>query len=774
MADGEVKINTKLDTSGVDKGVNELKKKLNDTGKAIDNNAKNTKNLDKNLGGMSKTALATAGAVAGVAVAVKKTVDVLNDCAAAYKVQQKAEIALQTAAKNNPYLNNESVQSLKNFASELQKTSEIGDEVSLQIMSQLAAAGRNEDQIMQIMSAAADMAAITGEDIASAAQKLNATLNGNAGTLGRQIDSINNLTKAELESGKAIELVAQQYKGGAAEMADVGVQLNNAWGDFKENIGRGWDNVTKPVKEFFLGVLNDINEAQQKTADMKAAKAAGDAGTETAAQAKLNYDAAAAELAKMDKFPGMTERKGYGIMSGYMPDSNWQTKRDAQAAKVEELKTRYEELIQAEKDEAEAQEKAAEAADKAAAAKTRDQNAADYIAANKKALVEQIEQIRLKAELTGEEVDAGEMYNAYMQSYIDLITKSNGLVSENNSAAKERLALLQQWAEKARDATTEEERLAAAEKAQAEAEALLKETGGLGYSSIYDDFINREQELATLKEQINNSEVLNEKEKAAAILKVDEEMLKNRRNLWANVASEVTGYAQQVNEIIQDAAALASETEKNRMQAELDNLEILYRKGELSEEEYQEKVAAAKKKGAQTQYQIEMAQWASNLLMATANTAVGVTQALAQGGVAGIITGALVGAAGAVQLASIMAAKPIKHFATGGFVGGMNGVSMGADNTTIAARTGELVLNGNQQRALWDMLNAGTGSGGDGGVNLTINNSAANVVSAQPQINRNEIEIMIDARVNDSLRNGRYNGSLNAAQAGMTGDYYGL
>ena len=210
------------------------------------------------------------------------------------------------------------------------------------------------------------------------------------------------------------------------------------------------------------------------------------------------------------------------------------------------------------------------------------------------------------------------------------------------------------------------------------------------------------------------------------------------------------------------------------MSAELANLEIKYRKGELGEEEYQKKVAEAKKKGAKIQYQIEMAQWASNILTATANTAVGVTQALAQGGVAGIITGALVGAAGAVQLASIMAAKPIKHFAAGGFVGGINGASMGADNTTIAARSGELVMNANQQRALWDMIN-GTGSAaGAGGVNLTINNNAANLVNVQPQITRGQIELMIDARVNDGLKSGRFNSGLNAANAGMSGEFYGI
>jgi len=777
MADGEVKINTKLDTSGVDKGVKDLNKKLDDAGKSIDNAGKKSKTLNNNLGGMNKTALATAGAVAGVAVAVKKTVDALNDCEAAYKIQRNAEIALQQAAKNNPYLNNESVYNLRNFASELQSMSNIGDEVSLKVMSQLAATGRNEEQIMQIMKAAADMAAVTGEDIASAATKLNATLNGNAGMLGRQVTAINNLTKEELEAGKAIDIIAQQYNGSAAAMADNTVQLANAWGDFKENIGRNWAEKTSPIKKFFTDTLNDINEALRLTADKKDAAKAGAAGTETAAQAKLNYDEAAAVLAQMDANKGMTERKG-GILAGYMVDPKWQEKRDAQAQKVEELKTRYEELAKAESDEAEAAQKAADeaaaAADKRAKAQSRDDAAADFIAKNKAALAERLASMELEAKLTGEDVDAGEMYNAYMSSYIDLVTKSNGLVTENNSAAKERLALLEQWAEKARDATTEEERLAAAQKLKEENEALLGKTDGMGYSSKYDDYIARNEELLQLKKELNDAEIEDEERKKEAINRVDEELVKNRQNLWQGVASEVNGYAQQVADIINNAAKLALETENNRMKAELANLEAQYKKGEISEEEYQKKVTEAKKKGAETQYKIEMAQWSANILSAMANTAVGVTQALAQGGVAGIITGALVAAAGAVQLASIMAAKPVKHFAAGGVVGGMNGASMGADNTTIAARSGEMIMNANQQRALWDMLNGNSSAGSAGGVNVVINNSAANLVNAQPQITRGQIELMIDARVNDGLRNGRFDGGLNAASAGMSGDFYGM
>lgn len=783
MADGEVKIDTKLDNSGLDKGLKEMKNKLDGAGKTIDAGAKKGKGFADNLKAISTGAGAAAGTVAGVAVAVKKTVDALNDCAAAYRVQQNAEQALQVAAKNNPYLNDESVYNLRNFASELQSFSEIGDEVSLQVMSQLAATGRNEEQIMSIMSAAADMAAVTGQDLASAAQQLNATLNGNAGLLGRQIGAINNLTKEELENGRAVELVAQKYKGVAAATADVEVQLSNSWGDFKENIGRGWQNVTQPVKQFFLDVLNNINEATAKTNEIKDASGKRNDGTATAADTKILLTDAQKQVENTQKEINSTiellndeeklaekirEARGYLSKATFQKAlTDLQKRYEEEIQTVNQLTDEYNALSESEKKAADAAAAQATAEERAAAARKRDEAATEWINANTKALQEQIAALKLKAGITGEEIDEQELYNAYLQSYIELVTKSNGLITEGNSAAKERLELIKQQAEKVKEQTD-------AEKRKKEADKLLELTAGMGNSSKYDDFINKQNELLALKEQINNSEVLSEQQKADAIRKIDEELAANRRELWSEVSSEVNGYAQQVNQIIQDAANLALETENNRMKAELADLEAKYRKGELSEEEYQKKVSEAKKKGAEMQYKIEMAQWGANILAATANTAVGVTQALAQGGVAGIITGALVAAAGAVQLASIMAAKPIKHFAAGGVVGGMNGASMGADNTTIAARTGEMIMNANQQRALWDILNGTGNAAGAGGVNLTINNNAANLVNVQPQITRGQIELMIDARVNDGLKSGRFNSGLNAANAGMSGDFYGI
>ena len=768
MADGEIRIDTELDTDGLDKGLNDIKKKMDGAGKTIDAGTKKTAGLTQGLKGLNAGALATAGGMAAAAVAVKKTVDALNQCEAAYREQQKAEIALQQAAKNNPYLNSESVANLKAFAGELQKVSNIGDEMSIKVMAQLAATGRTEDQIRDIMAAAADMAAVTGDSLESAAQKLNATLNGNAGMLGRQITGINNLTKAELENGKAIEIVAAQYKGSAQATADVGTQLSNAWGDFKENIGRGWQTVTQPVKQFFLDVLSNINEATSRTNALKDADRNIAGGTATEADYQTRIDELKQQLDGARQELLATQEaidSGQADLSTASALSAARTRVESLVAEIASYTRQKDRLLKVTKEQADAEKKAADEASRAAAARKRNEDAADFIGANAKALSQQIEAMRIRAELTGEEIDAGEMYNAYMQSYIDLLTKSNGLVTKNNQAAKARLAALQEWAEKAKDA-------ADAERLLAEADELVAKYAD---QDALESFAARQQELEAMRRAVDEKEVQDAREKADRIKAIDEEMAENRRRLWASLGGEINNYAQQIDQIVQNAANMALETENNRMKAELANLELKYRKGEMGEEEYQEKVAEAKKKGAKIQYQIEMAQWASSILAATANTAVGVTKALAEGGFpAGIVMGALVGAAGAVQLAAILGAKPIPHFASGGFVGGMNGASLGADNTLVAARGGELMVNASQQRELWDVLNGGARGTAAGGVSLTINNSASNLVTATPQINRNQIELMIDARVNESLKDGRYNDGLNAAQAGMSGTFYGL
>ena len=262
-----------------------------------------------------------------------------------------------------------------------------------------------------------------------------------------------------------------------------------------------------------------------------------------------------------------------------------------------------------------------------------------------------------------------------------------------------------------------------------------------------------------MTEEVNNSEVLSEQQKADAMLEIDEAYAQNKKNLWANLTSEIGNYTQQAADIAQQASDLMLQNVQTERDLELATLEEKYEKGEVSEAEYYEKQKEIKRKAAQEEYKIQMFQWTASSLAAAANIAEGVTKAIAQGGVAGIVTGALVAAAGGVQLASIIASKPTPpNFYKGGVIGGANGATMGGDNTYIHARSGEMILNAHQQRNLWDMIN-GQGGRGETSLDLTVNNTQANLVDTQFREEDGAVILdIVDKRVNKGFIDGTFDG----------------
>ena len=407
--------------------------------------------------------------------------------------------------------------------------------------------------------------------------------------------------------------------------------------------------------------------------------------------------------------------------------------------------------------------------------------------AGKEDLKKQLESFRSELKEADDEV-IGYVQNQYDALLETLDLEYSAVIDNKYLEEEEKLRIEKEYAdmrEKIIKAKNDEEQKAIEEKLN----ALTADN-----QTYWDKYITKKQEIADLEKEIaadadKQREELQEKYKddesalseaiieldkttAERMREIDEAYAKNRAEMFANLMDDVANYTAQTVDIVNNAANLMLETSKNNAKAEQAALEEKYLKGEISEEEYNEKVTESKKKAAKEQYKIQMVQWSASILQATANIAQGVTQAIATGGVAGLITGGLVAAAGAVQIASIIASKPTPpNFAGGGFIGGMNGATMGSDNTYIHARTGEMVANAAQQRNLWEAMN---GNGGGSGTNIVINNSASNIATAQPKITRNQIEIMIDARVNDSLKNGRYDKSLTQAESGMGGDYYGI
>ena len=892
--DSEVNIGTKVDESGLDKGLKSVKNKVNNAAKDMNKGAKATNALKtafnetggaassfaSKMGSVASSGGAVAAGITAAILAAKKYIETLKQANEAYKVQTKAENALAKAAENNPYLNRDSVRKLQDYASELQNISNYGDEGTIDIMAQLASTGRTEAEIMKIMGAAADYAAAKHIDLRTAAETLNATYSGMAGAMGRQIADIKDLTDEQLKNGDAIDLIAQKYKGFAQEAADSGTQAKNAFGDFMESLGRlanptfealsqkaktFWESMTENMNKFNDAIekaretwviggdylwskdyIKQINENLKQVHPTKKGMYLEDSAEMLSddnirhltvyleAQKKLNdNERQFLEILKAEKTHRDNRAEAAKEYTGYIEKWRNASKEELLARQktlttteynLQELKAVNDTLAKIGQQERENQKEQQKTAD-------------DYAKASNQKLQDSLKALEVEAKAKGEAVSAQDKYNVYLQSYIDLMTKTEGLIKEGYPVEQKRLEQLKEAKKAVEEAADAEKKLAAAiELTRAATEALnsasrhltpaaeleaeikqLKEIkakieamsdaeiaaaqkgqeaqltkseilAGLNEAekqatlakveaitatekTWWDKYADQQQQMLELKQKIDESEVLSEEEKVNALKAIDESYSQSRKQQFADLATEIKGYTDQAVQIVQQAAQLQLDVVKNQATAEQAELEIKYRKGEIGEEEYNKKVAESKKKAAKEQYKIQMWQWGASILQATANIAQGISMAIAQGGVAGLITGALVGAAGAVQIASIIASKPTPpSFSTGGII---QGSSTHGDNIAANLNSREMVMNMSQQKALWDFINGGS-NGGAGGTNIVINNSASNLVRAQPQITKDKIELLIDARVNDSLKNGRYNTSLNMAQQGMSGDFYGI
>ncbi len=132
---------------------------------------------------------------------------------------------------------------LAEFASQLQALTGASDDYVKQLAAELAMQGKSEAQIRQILTVAADLSAVTGEELAGSVQELTATLSGMVGRIGRLIPQLKDLTEEELKAGKAIELVGSLYAGAAQSMSGTSAvafkRMQESVGDLMEAMGEG-------------------------------------------------------------------------------------------------------------------------------------------------------------------------------------------------------------------------------------------------------------------------------------------------------------------------------------------------------------------------------------------------------------------------------------------------------------------------------------------------------------------------------------------------------
>lgn len=809
MSDGRLDIDTRINTQNLDKDVKSVDAKL----KGL------SKSGSTSLGGLvgSFAAVATvAGTVAGTIALVNKGIKAIS---AAYIEQTKAEKQLEIAARNNPYLNDSNVSALRNYASEIQSLTVYSEGELLPMMAQLSASGRTQQQIMDIMGAAVDVAASGTMDLNSAVSALNATYNGMAGTLGRQNGAIKNLTEEQLKNGDAVKIVAEQYKGMASEVAKTtgaGTQLKNAFDDLKSVLGKPFVEAMTPIANFFTDLINGWVEARKKKDEYYGAKEAEKSDKTTLDQDKLLLQEEQKRFKSIDEQLKYSDKRAREALTKYNSMSKsgvfGEFSADVQAAKreldewnkntgklaeqwqasksrIEQLTAKVQKRAQSESDEA-ARAKAAEDAKKAAEAaaaieKGNNDKAEAALKTYRETITSKEQELKLRKELgekITEEQENEEMLQTRIAAYIKLIQDAQGTIT--GEAERERIERekILELTEK----TTSAQKEAEAEEAK---KALLKDL---------DDALNDSKKLKQseiMAKQISDLEVEYEKLTADKKIEIEyaytqkiKELSEKRQQMIAKekAADEratlesvgkkieiITSFASQYTNIMTTISDMITKQAQNEATVKQAALEKQYNDGLISQTEYQKRKDEIEKEAAEKTYRIQMWQWAGSIAQATANTAQAMVSTLAQeSGPAAlkIAMAAMVAAAGGAQLATIIANKPIppSKFATGGIVGG---TSYTGDRVTANVNSGEMILNRMQQRHLFDSINSNS-IGTKPQMNVKIFNSAPNEVSVRPEMTEDGMRIMIRKIVSDDIGSGRMNKSLIAAQSSFGGTRY--
>lgn len=788
------------DTKEAESGLDKVSSKLNQFSNSNKQSLSGLSRLNGSITNVAKS-FGAVGAAVGVAVAaVKKVNAAIKETTELYKVQATAEKQLEVAAKNNPYLNDTSVIQLKAYASELQAVSTIGDEQLLPMMAQLAAAGRNQAEIQDIMSAALDVSASGMMSLDAAVTALNKTYSGTAGQLGNQITAIKNLTKEELQSGKAVEIIAQQFKGMAKETAELtgtSEQLKNAIGDYKELLGETFEGAFAPMRKWFTEVIKKHTDAKKAAREhKKAVKEVYDENGEIKDDAsesalftvwqnlKKETEEARQDLIDYKKEMGLDSSNVelWDLYAKGASDNVQKLQRETNLAEKAYRKVvqRRQEAEEKARQEAEAQaEIARQVAEENSRLERREKLRKEY--SDSIGNVEkQIAARRALGEEISEEEENQLLLNAATAAYIKMYSDPAFDRSQTKSGMwageQEQRDYITGLAERAKASTELAKLKQDADKIKEEAEKSLfgKDTSLSVQISLeinaLDEYMQKLDETSEAYTQ------LAEKKNELAVLQTEvqkrelEEQAKAAKEKVAEITDSIAEYIDRFASITNGITALIRQNNEEETDEAMTNLSKMYTDGIISYEEYCEQKKALDKKAAQEEYKLKMWEWTASLLQATANIAQGVAKALAEGGpYAGPILAALIGASGAIQLATIVANKPKNpSFATGGIV---PGTSYSGDRVQANVNSGEMILNAQQQRNLWDMANT---RGGGAVVNMpvTIENNASDAVRANAELSSDGLVIMVNKIVNAQMAAGKYNQSMDIAQSRRRGVEY--
>jgi len=550
---------------------------------------------------------------------------------------------------------------ITSFASALQASSKFNDEAIIGQFNFAKSLGTTNAQAKALVLAGANLSATLGGSLEENVDKLGKTLSGTAGRLAQYIPELRSLTQEQLKNGEAADLINKKYSGAAANdlktYSGQVASLKNSFNDLQEVLGK-----TIVQSGLFQSIMNRLKIAvdEAKIAqDAYSVQVLGMAGanaigTKTASQLTEDTKKLAAQITIINKEIEDREK-------AFVVDPIEAAQEEAAIAR---LRLQLDGLSKAK-------------------AQIESQKLGPVLPEAKDVAPAKVK--------TNEELDAEKKKNAEIlaakrefQLQKDTFEEANLNLEIQNDAARDaaKLTTMAEFNAKIVESDNLQQneeliRLAEFNIKKAEIDAQLKE------DSLSSSLSQEEKKLEIQKIALDKQLAL--------------EKIKNDTSIQQSKNTNKT----------------LTDNEKNTKQA-LIEVEKSFQNSKytLIGQGFQLGAALAKD-GSKEQFLINKAGAVAEVLIGDAKA-----RALIPAQTAMIPFPANLAAAAGLNSyvtaqtslgLGIIAATAIKGFAEGGIVG----ATTGADNRIASIRDGEMVLNANQQKKLFDMINNGGSGGGD-------------------------------------------------------------
>lgn len=617
----------------------------NNLAKNIDDSTKKAKKLE---GALTVAAGVFVGNVATKAFqlfgdAIGGVVGKLGESIDASAQQQDAINRLNNALRTSGDFTQQASDEFQRFASEIQQVTKFGDELVLGQIAIAKSFGATNEQAKEIVTAATDLSAALDISLDSAVRNIAKTLGGFSGELGEAIPQLKELGAEALQAGQGIAFIGDRFSGAAQRDVQTYTGAN-------QQLSNAFGDLLEKVGDYVVQSPQIIETIKQATTAVNTFNESLD-GQSTVLTSVIGF---------VGDYIEVYSNLAASIIKTESPIEKVNSQIIEQSELIDDLKA---------------------AVDRASG----DQGLFGFL------ITDEAQQAQI--------AKASSLLQQAEQDLTNLVNKRNELSS----------------------AGSQERELASLRNAQEEFNK-VEEAKALKAQQVADKILESRVKLENEISLLEAEKQIKEQERVLS----QTDLLDERREIELEKLREFEQRKLEVeNEIAEQRVAQVENNELKTLEARKAAIQLGVKQTEqrnkqekrLSDERLaieranqsqlvgligttSNALSAITKEGSREQFAVRQATALANAVIAT-NLAI--AQANAVPPPANIAAIAAAKAQGAIAISGIVA-QSLKGFQEGGFIGGVNGGTIGGDTTTVNARDGELVLNADDQRELLGRL----------------------------------------------------------------------